>query len=115
MDTMIWNKVAPSFVGEVPDRDFAEKLLNDSLKGKIPHVPRQPRGCTDIQKGNVFISEENASGVKEWDDGFVWCEVKSSGGFKVYVTDGIDGIDGGLCRKITTFKVNGLIHLVAYY
>ncbi|KAI9776075.1 MAG: hypothetical protein M1839_000588 [Geoglossum umbratile] len=118
---MIQKKVAPSFVGEVKDGDFAKKLLNDSLKGKIPHVPQQPRNI-DIQKGYVFISEENASGVKEWEDGFVWREVKLSEveppedksykDFKIHATA---GIDRGLYRKMWIFEVDRFRHFVVVY
>ncbi|KAI9782252.1 MAG: hypothetical protein M1839_005366 [Geoglossum umbratile] len=118
---MTQKKVAPSHVGEVKDGGIAKQLLNASLKGKIRHISRQPRN-TDIQKGHVFISEENASGVKEWNDGFVWREImpsevessedKSYKDFKIHATA---GIDGDLHRKMWTFQVNGLRHLVVAY
>ncbi|KAI9777873.1 MAG: hypothetical protein M1839_008550 [Geoglossum umbratile] len=84
-------------------------LLNDYLKGEKYHVLRQHRD-TEIQKNYVFISEENASGIKKWHDGFPWGEVESSEDFETHVND------GGLHRNMWTFKVDGLKHqVISYY
>jgi hypothetical protein len=73
--------VAPTFtVDRVTSTDSAMRLLESCLNGKFHHVPWQP--CqTDIKKGYVFISGENASGVKEWEDGLTWQAVISSEAF----------------------------------
>ncbi|KAI9768144.1 MAG: hypothetical protein M1839_004171 [Geoglossum umbratile] len=105
---MTMKKVAWSLVGKVESESSARELLNDCLKGKRHHISQQPRGA-DIQKGHVFVSEANSSGVEEWDDGFTWREVGSSETFKVHVKD------GGLYRKTWIFNVNGLEHLVISY
>jgi Gti1/Pac2 family len=101
--------IAPSFVGEVNTTEMARELLEDCLKGEKHHIPRQPRN-TEIQKGHVFVSEENSSGIKEWDDGFVWDAVESPADFKAHVND------EGLYRNIWVFEVEGLKHqVVSYY
>ncbi|KAI9773386.1 MAG: hypothetical protein M1840_007601 [Geoglossum simile] len=100
--------ITPSFVGEVNTTDIARGLLSDCLKGEKHHVPWQPRN-TEIQKGHVFISEKNASGIEEWDDGFTWCEVELSEDFKIHFND------DDLYRKTWIFKVDGLVHMVISY
>ncbi|KAI9773378.1 MAG: hypothetical protein M1840_007593 [Geoglossum simile] len=114
IDTMVRRTVAPSFRGGVKDGNAAKMFLNASLRGQIYHVPQQPCN-TDIQKGYGFISEKNASGVEKWDDGFVWGEVvrqsedESCKDFKIHVTA------DGVLRKMWTFEVNGVKHLVVSY
>jgi len=79
--------MAPTWYGFVHTTHDALLVLEACLQGKLHHIPRRPhdreRGNI-ISSGNVFIYEENASGIKRWTDGVTWSPSRIMGNFLVY-------------------------------
>jgi hypothetical protein len=62
-------------------------VLEACLQGKLRHIGRRPHDRERTQiitSGNVFIYEENASGIKRWTDGVTWSPSRIMGNFLVY-------------------------------
>jgi hypothetical protein len=62
-------------------------ILEACLRGIISHIPRRPHDRERqqiITGGNVFVYEENASGIKRWTDGVTWSPSRIMGNFLVY-------------------------------
>jgi len=62
-------------------------LFEACLSGRLNHVARRPHDRERselIKSGNVFIYEENASGIKRWTDGVPWSPSRILGNFLVY-------------------------------
>ena len=77
----------PTWYGFVHTTFDALMILEACLQGKLHHIPRRPhdRERPDIvRSGNVFIYEENASGIKRWTDGVTWSPSRIMGNFLVY-------------------------------
>lgn len=77
----------PTFRGYVRTTKDALILFEACLSGHIHHVPRRPhdRERTQlIDSGNIFIYEEQASGIKRWTDGVTWSPSRILGNFLVY-------------------------------
>ncbi|OIW33325.1 hypothetical protein CONLIGDRAFT_677121 [Coniochaeta ligniaria NRRL 30616] len=77
----------PTYVGFVQTSRDVCLLLEMVLSGRLPHVPRRPheRERVDIvRSGNIFIYEEQASGVKRWTDGINWSPSRILGNFLIY-------------------------------
>lgn len=79
--------MTPSWHGFIHDTIDALRVLEACLQGTLHHIPRRPhdreRGSI-IASGNVFIYEENASGIKRWTDGVTWSPSRIMGNFLVY-------------------------------
>lgn len=72
------------YLGSTLDALILHELL---LSGRLCHVPRRPhdRERADlIKSGNIFIYEENASGIKRWTDGISWSPSRILDNFLVY-------------------------------
>lgn len=81
------DSVAPSFQGRIETTLDALLLVEASIQGYVPHVPRRvhERERADlIVSGNVFIYEEHASGIKRWTDGVAWSPSRILDNFLVY-------------------------------
>lgn len=77
----------PSYVGHVKSTAEAILLFEGCLQGAISHVSRRPHDRERshlIKSGNVFIYEENSSGIKRWTDGIPWSPSRILGNFLVY-------------------------------
>lgn len=77
----------PTFYGYLGTTLDALVLIESCLRGTLNHVPRRPqdRERTDlIRSGNIFIYEENASGIKRWTDGVNWSPSRILGNFLIY-------------------------------
>jgi Gti1/Pac2 family transcription factor len=77
----------PTYTGFVYSTLDALILFEACLRGVLNHVARRPhdRERSDlIRSGNVFIYEENASGIKRWTDGVPWSPSRILGNFLVY-------------------------------
>jgi hypothetical protein len=77
----------PTWRGFIHTTNDALMILEGCLKGKLNHIPRRPhdRERPDIiASGNVFIYEENASGIKRWTDGVTWSPSRIMNNFLVY-------------------------------
>jgi hypothetical protein len=62
-------------------------LFQACLSGKLHSIPQHPgdKGRSDvIRSGNVFVYEENASGIKRWTDGVAWSPSRVLGNFLIY-------------------------------
>ena len=79
--------LGPTWEGHVWTTTDALKLFEACLDGTLHHVPRRPHDrerSSLIRSGNVFIYEENASGIKRWTDGVPWSPSRILGNFLVY-------------------------------
>lgn len=79
--------LVPSYVGHVKSTAEAILLFEGCLQGVISHVSRRPHDRERshlIKSGNVFIYEENSSGIKRWTDGIPWSPSRILGNFLVY-------------------------------
>lgn len=77
----------PTFRGYVRTTKDALLLFEACLSGHINHVPRRPHDrerTSLIDSGNVFIYEEQSSGIKRWTDGVTWSPSRILGNFLVY-------------------------------
>jgi Gti1/Pac2 family transcription factor len=62
-------------------------LLEACLQGRLNHIPRRPHDRerqSIISSGNIFVYEENASGIRRWTDGISWSPSRIMGNFLVY-------------------------------
>jgi hypothetical protein len=84
----------------VESKDDAFYLLKTILRGKLVHLCQRPRDGEVTISGNVFVWEENSTGIDRWRDGMEW-NVREEDGFEV--GEAIDGF--GLMKK--TISVNG--------
>lgn len=77
----------PTFQGFVQNSMDGLILFEACLSGKLHHVPRRPHDRERnqlIKSGNIFIYEENASGIKRWTDGVAWSPSRILGNFLIY-------------------------------
>jgi hypothetical protein len=79
--------LAPTFTGFVQNSMDGLILFEACLSGKLHYVLRRPnhneRGQL-IKSGNIFIYEEQASGIKRWTDGVAWSPSRILGNFQIY-------------------------------
>lgn len=69
-----------TFQGYVISSIDALVLFEACLTGALCHVPRHPydHEIKDVVKsGNIFIFEQQASGIKCWFDGFPWAPIEN--------------------------------------
>lgn len=79
--------LVPTFHGFVQNSMDGLILFEACLSGKLHHVPRRPHDRERsqlIKSGNIFIYEENASGIKRWTDGVAWSPSRILGNFLIY-------------------------------
>jgi hypothetical protein len=79
--------MAPTWTGFIHSTWDALIVLESCLSGVLHHIPRRPHDrerANIIASGNVFIYEENASGIKRWTDGVTWSPSRIMGNFLVY-------------------------------
>jgi hypothetical protein len=79
--------MTPTWHGFIHTTADALHVLEACLVGKLYHIPRRPHDRerpSIISSGNVFIYEENASGIKRWTDGVTWSPSRIMGNFLVY-------------------------------
>lgn len=77
----------PTFHGYLASTLDALVLIEACLQGHLSHVPRRPQDRERselIRSGNIFIYEENASGIKRWTDGVNWSPSRILGNFLIY-------------------------------
>lgn len=77
----------PTWTGFIHTTHDALIILEACLSGRLHHIPRRPHDRERtrlISSGNVFVYEENASGIKRWTDGMTWSPSRIMGNFLVY-------------------------------
>lgn len=77
----------PTWTGFIHSTWDALIILEACLQGSLTHIPRRPHDrerANIITSGNIFIYEENASGIKRWTDGVTWSPSRIMGNFLVY-------------------------------
>lgn len=77
----------PTYHGYLSSTLDALVLIEACLQGLLSHVPRRPQDRERpelIRSGNIFIYEENASGIKRWTDGVNWSPSRILGNFLIY-------------------------------
>ncbi|KAJ9150661.1 Gti1/Pac2 family protein [Pleurostoma richardsiae] len=77
----------PTYKGLIANTLDALILFEACLNGQLNHVHRRPHDREReslIRSGNVFIYEENASGIKRWTDGNHWSPSRILGNFLLY-------------------------------
>lgn len=80
-------ELQPTWKGFIHTTHDALIIVEATLQGKLSHIARRPhekeRGSV-ILSGNVFVYEENASGIKRWTDGIQWSPSRIMNNFLVY-------------------------------
>jgi hypothetical protein len=79
--------VKPTFTGFVQNSMDGLILFEACLSGKLDCVPRRPHDRERsqlVKSGNIFIYEENKSGIKRWTDGVAWSPSRTLGNFMIY-------------------------------
>jgi hypothetical protein len=79
--------VAPTFTGFVKTSMDGLILFQVCLSGKLHSISQRPKDkdrSDFIESGNVFVYEENASGIKRWTDGVAWSPSRVLGNFLIY-------------------------------
>jgi Gti1/Pac2 family transcription factor len=77
----------PTWHGFVHTTHDVLMILEACLSARLSHIPRRPHDrerASLIASGNVFVYEENASGIKRWTDGMTWSPSRIMGNFLVY-------------------------------
>ncbi|KAF5663661.1 hypothetical protein FHETE_7366 [Fusarium heterosporum] len=77
----------PTYRGFIDTTLDATIVFEACLSGRLNHVPRRPhdRERQDlIKSGNVFVYEENASGIKRWTDSVSWSPSRILGNYLIY-------------------------------
>ncbi|KAK1768516.1 Gti1/Pac2 family-domain-containing protein [Phialemonium atrogriseum] len=77
----------PSWHGHVGSTMEAMILFEGWITGRVGRISRRPHDREReelIRSGNIFIYEENASGIKRWTDGVTWSPSRILGNFLVY-------------------------------
>ncbi|KAH8600883.1 Gti1/Pac2 family-domain-containing protein, partial [Bisporella sp. PMI_857] len=80
-------QLQPTFQGYIGSTTDALLLFECCLAGSLRHVSRRAHDRERhslIKSGNVFIYEENTSGIKRWTDGISWSPSRILGNFLVY-------------------------------
>lgn len=87
MNGSISGPLQPTWHGFVQDSMDGLMLFGACLSGKLRSVPARlcdKERASLINSGNVFIYEENASGIKRWTDGVAWGPSRTVGNFLIY-------------------------------
>lgn len=77
----------PTYRGIIASAEDALILVEACLRGYVSCVSRRPFGEENaqvIRSGNIFIYEENASGIKRWVDGLSWGWGRQLNGCSLY-------------------------------
>lgn len=87
MNGSISDPLQPTWHGFIQNDADGLMLFEACLSGKLRSVPARLCGkerASLINSGNVFIYEENASGIKRWTDGVAWGPSRTVGNFLIY-------------------------------
>ncbi len=88
-------------------------LVEACLQGVLHHIPGHPQPaelqCL-FQSGNIFVYEENSSGITKWKDGLVWREEYLKDGLRIAFTK-----DKALVKRSGTVEHNKTRHYVISY
>jgi hypothetical protein len=81
------NPLVPTFTGFVQNSMDGLILFEACLRNTLRCLPRRPHDRERsqlIKSGNIFIYEENTSGIKRWTDGVAWSPSRVLGNFLIY-------------------------------
>jgi Gti1/Pac2 family transcription factor len=98
----------PTWKGFIHTTRDGLTLLEACIQGHLCHIPRRPHiqeRQSLISSGNIFVYEENASGIRRWTDGIYWSPSRIMGNFFVY-RELYDGPEPGE-KKIRATKKRG--------
>ena len=79
--------LVPTFTGFVQNSMDGLILFEACLSGKLHHLSRRPdhqERSQLIKSGNIFIYEEETSGIKRWTDDVAWSPSRILGNFMIY-------------------------------
>lgn len=79
--------LSPTFYGHIGSTQDALLLFETCLRSIFNHLDRRPHNrerASLIKSGNVFVYEEDSSGIKRWTDGVPWSPSCILGDFLVY-------------------------------
>ncbi|KAK4455896.1 Gti1/Pac2 family-domain-containing protein [Podospora aff. communis PSN243] len=79
--------IVPTYQGMLLTTSDALVLVEACLQGRLPHISRRPQDKERpdlIRSGNVFIYQEEISGIKRWTDGCSWSPSRILGNYLVY-------------------------------
>ena len=86
--TMNAYSYTPTYDGYIKTSQDVLIVVEACLRGELCHVPRKARHDEQeylLKCGNVFVFEENASGISEWEDGREWDLDQQSGGLTTFI------------------------------
>jgi hypothetical protein len=100
-------------------------IIDNCLEGKLNHIARPPRErefAGLVESGNVFVYEENASGVREWRDGLQWEQKWDAGDFTIETSPIAEStawqehsIPQGIARVKTVIRFQNYEHHAVFY
>jgi hypothetical protein len=105
-------EVKPTYRGRVATKRDAYLLLEGCVRGVLFQAPRGPYSVgMNVQSGDVYIHEQNVSGITEWNDGKSWDVVRKDNDFSFYIDSAKE-----LGKKALRMEHKGHYHyLAAYY
>ena len=122
--TMNANSYKPTYKGYIKTSQDVLIVVEACLQGELCHVPRKAYHTEQehlLRRGNVFVYEENASGISEWEDGREWDLDQQSDGLTTFIehTSASRASDEstapGMRKIVSHILYNGVTHhLVAY-
>jgi hypothetical protein len=117
--------VLPTYYGYIESEYDALLLFESCLSGVLKPIINRPdkaRLGNLAQSGNIFIFDEDFSGIKRWTDAVGWSASRKRERFLIYHQSSTPGdrrfrrTQEGLFKKSMTVKVEDIsLHLVSYY
>ncbi|KAF2669304.1 hypothetical protein BT63DRAFT_257267 [Microthyrium microscopicum] len=107
--------MSPTWKGFIHTTRDGLIILESCLQGQLSHIPRRPHDRerqSIISSGNIFVYEENASGIRRWTDGITWSPSRIMGNFLVY-RELLDGHPPGEKKRAAKKRKRGSEDLTA--
>ena len=79
--------ISPTCFGYIDDEDDLALVFQGVFDGNLRCIERRPYEAEKVElvsSGNIFVFNEERSGIKRWTDGFSWSPSRISGKFLVY-------------------------------
>ncbi|CAI4039551.1 hypothetical protein SMKI_08G2190 [Saccharomyces mikatae IFO 1815] len=79
--------ISPTCFGYIDDEEDLALIFQGVLNGDLKCIERRPYEAEKaglVSSGNIFVFNEEKSGIKRWTDGFSWSPSRISGKFLVY-------------------------------
>ena len=79
--------ISPTCYGYIDDEQDLALVFQGVFNGNLRCIERRPYDAEKVElvnPGNIFVFNEEKSGIKRWTDGFSWSPSRISGKFLVY-------------------------------